>query len=217
MTFDTYSDLIKSVLNEQLAARANADYSPIKIADIASVLQERAPRSVADLQAVMLEELRIAALKARSDDVESWRGFFDDSGFPFKEERCRDHLVTILRQRCREVRLFAEEHVAGDREVDIGCHSGDLYLPIEVKGQWHDELWIAADMQLDRYYAPDWRAERRGIYLVLWFGPSVPENKRLKSPPKGQRKPQTVEELRDALAKGSVAALDGRLRSWSSI
>lgn len=30
--------------------------------------------------------------------------------------------------------------------------------------------WEGADKQLDSLYTQDWRAEGRGIYLVLWVG-----------------------------------------------
>lgn len=44
-------------------------------------------------------------------------------------------------------------------------------LVVEVKGQWHRELYTAAAAQLyDRYSIhPD--AEQQGIYLAIWFGP----------------------------------------------
>lgn len=44
-------------------------------------------------------------------------------------------------------------------------------LVVEVKGQWHKELYTAAGAQLyDRYSThPD--AEQQGIYLAIWFGP----------------------------------------------
>jgi hypothetical protein len=43
----------------------------------------------------------------------------------------------------------------------------------EVKGQWHPKLYEAASNQLDNLYAIHPDAEQQGIYLVLWFGPSV--------------------------------------------
>jgi hypothetical protein len=43
-------------------------------------------------------------------------------------------------------------------------------LPIEIKGQWHSNVWDAACDQLEDNYARNYRSEGRGIYLVLWFG-----------------------------------------------
>ena len=41
-------------------------------------------------------------------------------------------------------------------------------LPIEIKGQWHSNVWDAACDQLEDNYARNYRSEGRGIYLVLW-------------------------------------------------
>jgi hypothetical protein len=84
-------------------------------------------------------------------------------------------------------------------------------MPIEIKGQWHPDLWHAADTQLDRLYSTDWRAERRGIYLVLWFGDTTASNKKLKGPGDGSSLPKTPAELRTALIERSKAAKEGRV------
>lgn len=43
-------------------------------------------------------------------------------------------------------------------------------LVTEVKGQWHNELYTAAESQLSQKYSINPSAEKQGIYLVLWFG-----------------------------------------------
>ncbi len=44
-------------------------------------------------------------------------------------------------------------------------------LVVEVKGQWHRELFTAASAQLHERYSSHPDAAQQGIYLVLWFGP----------------------------------------------
>jgi hypothetical protein len=163
------------------------------------------------MQAFMMEELETVQAKIRSDDAESWRGFYDDRGVPFDEERCRDHLLGLLRQASEGITLDPETHVAGDREVDITCSVDALRMPIEIKGQWHPGLWHAADSQLDRLYMQDWRAGGRGIYLVLWFGQNQPPNKCLASPGRRAERPQTPDELREMLVARSMATREGRV------
>lgn len=207
---DGYTDTIKIVLAEQAKAGVEAAYTPLSLAAIEAIVKDWVPACAADLQAFMLEELEVVAAKIRSDDVESWRGFFDDQGAPFDEERCRDHLLGLLRQGCDGVTLSPEVHVAGDKEVDITCTVQSLRLPIEIKGQWHRELWTAADRQLDRLYAGDWQADGRGIYLVLWFGASVPTTKKLRGRA-GQPVPLNAETLQAALTGLSAGAREGRI------
>lgn len=162
------------------------------------------------MQAVVLDELAIVQTKIRSDDAESWRGFFDDNGKPYNEERCRDHLLGLLRQGDSRIRFEPETHVADDKEVDITCSVGTLRLPIEIKGQWHPALWTGADQQLDRLYTQDWRAEGRGIYLVLWFGERT-DNKKLQTLGRNQPVPNTPHVLREMLIANSRAAQEGRI------
>ncbi|MEP3347739.1 MAG: hypothetical protein ABJN34_05145 [Litoreibacter sp.] len=42
---------------------------------------------------------------------------------------------------------------------------------VEVKGQWHKELYTAAAAQLHERYSIHPDAANQGIYLALWFGP----------------------------------------------
>ena len=208
---DSYSDAIKAVMAEQERIRVESLFVPHTIEAINAVVRNSTPKSVTDLQVTIIEELLVAQAKIKSDDAESWRGFYDDKGVPFEEERCRDHLLGLLRQGSREITFDPETHVAGDKEVDITCSVERFRLPIEIKGQWHKDLWQGADKQLDKLYTPDWRAEKHGIYLVLWFGHQEQKNKRLKNPKEGEKIPTTPEELRAMLIAGSKPACEGRI------
>ena len=76
----------------------------------------------------------------------------------------------------------------------------DMYqikLPVEIKGQWHREVWNAAVDQLDTKYTSDWQAEGRGAYIVLWFG-EVP-GRLLPRHPDGLPRPGSSEELQRML------------------
>ncbi|PIL90524.1 hypothetical protein CA950_14100, partial [Acinetobacter pittii] len=194
---DSYTDLIKTLQYEQKQIRVENLYKPPTIDQIKAISEDLPPQSISDLQAFILEELAIVQAKIRSDDAESWRGFYDDNAKPYIEERCRDHLIGLLRQ-------------GSDKEADIGCTVGQLRLPIEVKGQWHPELWTGADNQLNKLYAEDWRAEGRGIYLVLWFGLRT-DNKKLKSRGRGKLNPTTADQLKEMLIESSQSAKTGQI------
>jgi len=208
---DTYTDSIRSIAAEQAKARVESLYSPPPLSSIKAIACDLAPETASDLLEVMIEELSTIQAKIKGDDAESWRGFFNDNGRPYSEERCRDHLLGLLRQGVGTVQYDPEAHVAEDKEVDISCTVGAVRIPIEIKGQWNKQLWHGADTQLDRLYSTDWRAERRGIYLVLWFG-DQPSNKKLVSPGRQKARPTTPTELQSALCAASTAAQDGRIR-----
>ena len=44
-----------------------------------------------------------------------------------------------------------------------------MNLPIEIKGQWHREVWNAAEIQ-SQDYTKEYKSDGHCIYLVLWFG-----------------------------------------------
>jgi hypothetical protein len=207
---DGYTKTIQSVAAEQKRIRVESTYIPPTLETIASIAQDDLPVSAPDLRAFLVEELAAVQAKVKSDDVDSWRGFYDHARVPNGEERCRDHLLLLLRQGATGVTFTPEAHIAADKEVDIACSVGGLRLPIEIKGQWHAELWRAADTQLARLYAEDWQADGHGIYLVLWFGHHVPTNKRLRAPGRGIDAPQTPEQLREMLSSTSQAVQDGK-------
>lgn len=207
---DGYTESIKSVLAEQAKSRVDSLYLAPTLDEIIAVLSDAAPLTAADLQEYMMEELEVAQARIISDDAESWRGFYE-SNIPADEERCRDHLIGIIRQECKEITFTPEAHVAADKEVDIACSVGSVRIPIEIKGQWHKDLWQGADAQLDKLYTPDWRASGRGIYLVLWFGVQ-PHPKAIKSPGRGLSPPSSPNELKEMLIARSNAAQEGRVK-----
>jgi hypothetical protein len=207
---DGYTELIKTLKFEQKQIRSENLYTPPSLEAIKAITNDLIPQTITDLQTVILDELLTVEAKIKSDDAESWRGFYDDNGKPHHEERCRDHLLSLLRQGNSGITFEPETHVAGDKEVDITASTPALRLPIEIKGQWHRDLWIGADQQLNLLYTQDWRAENRGIYLVLWFG-ARSDRKKLQTLGKGKPIPTTPKELKEMLIANSRAAQTGQI------
>ncbi len=207
---DDYTATVQLVAFEQAKLYLEIIYVPPTLDAIRAIAIDGSPRNVADLRTFIIEELSIIQSKIKSDDAESWRGFYKDS-IANGEEECRDHLLGLLRQGSQDIVFEPETHVSADKEVDITCSVGSLRIPIEIKGQWHPKIWQGADTQLDALYTQDWRADGCGIYLVLWFGEGQPANKRLKNPSQSRGHPQSPEELRQMLTASSRAASEGRV------
>ncbi|WP_122075971.1 NACHT domain-containing NTPase [Pseudophaeobacter sp. EL27] len=207
---DSYTDYLKRTFAEQAQKVVEEKYVSPKLADLESVLIDAAPKSMDQLQAVVLEEIVEAQRKIRSHPVDWYKDFFVE-GVPKNEEDCRDTLLKILGDYPHGILCEPEGHLADDKRADIRCTIDQLMLPIEVKGQWHKDLWHAADTQLDRLYSNDWRAQRKGIYVVFWFGPFVPQNKKLKWPKSGAKPPNSAEELRATLIENSDVAKEGNV------
>jgi hypothetical protein len=208
---DSYTTYLRVLSAEQQRKHAEGRYRPPLLGDVRAIVEAKPPRTVADLQVTLLELLHQVQKRIFADPADPWRGFYTDRGTPHDEERCRDHLLTMLGVRPESVDLLPEGHLADDNRADIIALLSGMRAPIEIKGQWHTELWRAADTQLDRLYATDYAAERRGIYLVLWFGHNVAASKMPKAPGRGRKRPMTPEELREGLVAASHAAQDGRV------
>jgi len=210
---DGYTPFLQNVTAEQTRKRVEENYVPPSLEAIRTVVSDAAPTTVADLQAMMIEELSMVQAKLDGHPADWRKRFFDGSGKPSKEEACRDEILKMIGEYPLGVLCAPEGHLADDNRADIQCTIGELMLPIEVKGQWHKELWTAAETQLDRKYASDWRADRRGIYLVLWFGREVSKNKQPRAQRKGKRRPKEAADL----AAGLRTALPIVLRNHIEI
>lgn len=204
---DGYTDQFRAVAAEQKRKRIEADWTAPALGDVASAIEDRAPQTASQLQAVLLEELDRIQRELKGSDID-WYQDFLRNGVPRGEEQCRDALLKMLRPLPFGIQALPEGHLADDKRCDILCLSGELMTPIEVKGQWHRDLWTAADRQLDRLYVNDARAEA-GIYLVLWFGSN--STKALKAPPKGVKLPASAADLRARLSERSSTTLEGRV------
>lgn len=208
---DGYSDYLRRVGTEQAEKRAEQAYTPPTLGRVAHIMSATPPTTQADLQSAVLNALDRAEARVRSDEADSWVGFYrDDRHTPKEEEECSDHLKLLLDAADPSVVFTREPHLGSDREADFWCSVAGLALPIEAKGQWHQDLWHAAERQLGNQQAVDHRAGGYGIYLVYWFGPDSPKG--LQGPPRGTPRPVTKIELENALRERLIASGRPNLR-----
>jgi hypothetical protein len=198
---DGYSAAIRKGISDQIQARREADFKPLRLEDLAAVMRESRPATIQDLRAVALDALEVLQRQLRGDDVDSKQLFYK-ACTPLDENRCRNVLTTLMRGRLPdEIECVPERAMPDGKRVDLALVTGALQLPLEAKGQWNPRLWTAAVDQLDGLYTKEWRASGAGIYLVFWFGPSVQDNQKLKKPPKGSKLPVSPDDLASALSE----------------
>ena len=207
---DGYTDVLKRIAAEQQRKLVEETFRPVPLKALAAVATDAAPQSAADLQALVLEELTVLAsrLTPGGDDANPVAGFYREPySKTWGENACRDHLLALLRPALPDgIRAEREASAGGKKASDFAVTNGyGIRLPVEVKGQWHRDLWYAADTQLDRLYTADWQAGRRGIYLVLWFG-DIEQSLYV---PMGKVRPTSAKGLQDALVEMSPAAQRG--------
>jgi hypothetical protein len=199
---DSYQDLIRHMAAEQRQKCAEQEFSPISPTDLTALLDDGPPANIEDLKALVREELAVAQGKLIGDDLDSVVEFWTDSGIPRDENRCRDRLAGMIGPELTRyaIQRITEADMPQSKRADLAFARGSMQLPVEVKGQWHAEVWDAASGQLDLQYLVDWRSEQRGVYCVLWFGVLPSSTKRrLKSHQEGLPAPTTADNMRSML------------------
>lgn len=202
---DSYSDLIRHMAAEQRQKRAEESFSTLTPKGLGGLLTDGPPSNADDLKSLVLEEIAVAQKKLIGDDIDQVRDFWNDTGIPHNENRCRDRLAALIGPELSryDVQRITEADMPKIKRADLAFALGQLQLPMEVKGQWHPQVWKAATDQLDAQYLIDWRSEQRGIYCVLWFGElPASSHRRQQVPPNGIKPPQTGEEMRQMLMEG---------------
>lgn len=203
MPSDTYSDAFRHFAAEQSQKRAEESFAPLLPAELSAILTSGAPSNIDDLRSVVGEELAEAQKVLLADDLDQVRDFWTDQNIPRDENRCRDRLAALIQGPLFDsygVSRMTEADMPQSKRADLAFARGPKQLPMEVKGQWHPDVWDAANSQLAAQYLIDWRSEGRGIYCVLWFG-DVPSatGRRLKPAPFGVAPPLSPEQMRESI------------------
>ena len=194
----SYIDTLKHALAQQLRARRDAEYQPPTINQFQAVMADGLPESVDDMRAYLADRIEDLQDRIRGSNTDMWEAYWNDQGKPRGENFCRNRMIEhISGQLPKSIRFEPEFHMPGQKRADIAAIRNAVGLPVEIKGQWHRQVWNAASDQLDANYARDWRADGRGAYVVLWFG-NVPK-KQLRRHPDGLGRPDSPEALRQML------------------
>ncbi len=202
---DSYRDYLKHMAANQAALRRKQLFVHPNWQQAISALSNGKPAHIADLHALTIEHLKDVGVKICSDNTDIFKSFWNENFYgkitdPKPEESCRDRLIDLLKPKFAplEINVEPEGHMVIDKRADIVLlNSVKQKLPIEVKRDYHSDLWIACENQLDRLYTRDPQAEGYGIYLVFWFGDKRPRS--MPKPPNSLPKPNTAQELENAL------------------
>jgi hypothetical protein len=202
-----YRDQIKHVRAAQQRLRRDSDYQVLSFSETKAMLAGALPETIDDLKAFVCDALDTVQTYLRQGDTRAWKAFWSGSK-PCDENTCRDRLLDVLRGHLpKAIAANPETQMPDAKRADVGVIYNGLGLPIEVKGQWHDDVWSAPSSQLIDLYTNDYRADGRGIYLVLWFG--LDSEKAVVPHPGTKARPTTPEAMRQML----VALLDPAERS----
>lgn len=193
----TYVNTMRHVLAMQRKARRDHEYIAPTLSQLGAVVADGLPESVDDMRAYFADRIDTVQQRMQGSNTDMWQAYWSDEE-PRGENYCRNRLVEhILGQLPPSVRFEVERHMPERKRADIAVIRNTIVLPVEIKGQWHPEVWDAACEQLDAKYTQDWQAEGRGVFIVLWFGELTEKN--LPGHPKRLPRPKTPEEMKKML------------------
>ena len=207
----SYLDTTKHALALQRRMRRDHEYSSPSIGELHAVVENDLPESIDDMRAWFGDRLEEFRKRIRGSDTNMREAYWNDAGEPRNEEFCRDRLIEHVSGPLPESIHFGPEARMPDRKrADIALTRNARKLPVEIKGQWEDNVWNAVNDQLDAKYTVDWQADGRGIYIVLWFGDIPCRN--LPKHPDGLPRPETPGKLegmlKDRLPEARRSSID---------
>jgi hypothetical protein len=213
----SYRPHILYALANQRQRRRDTEYDRPDWMRTVRALNNGAPATVADLHALLVEHLRDLKKHIERENIDIYKQFWNVDRYgkldtPRPEELCRDVLVGLMRSTLLPLGITVEPegHMVADKRADISVAMPARKILCELKRDYHDDIWTAAEQQLERYYAHDPEAKGFGVYCVFWFGDERPRT--IRKPPNGLTRPQSAagmeQMLRDLLPdnlKGRIA------------
>ncbi|GAB0116346.1 NACHT domain-containing protein [Acidisoma sp. 7E03] len=196
----SYKPHLLYALANQLQRRREVDYYRPNWQQTISTLANRAPATVADLHALLVDHLRDQSHRIARANTDIFKRFWNVDSHarptdPRPEETCRDDLITLLRPVLSPLGLTIEPegHMVADKRADISVAMPNRKILCELKRAYHAEVWTAIEGQLERFYAHDPEAKGFGVYVVFWFG--TQRAKQIPAPPNGMHRPTKPAEM----------------------
>lgn len=206
-TLTPWHSHIRHALAMQARQRLDRCFVPASVPAIQAALSGGAPVNAADLQAVVVDQLRHIQHEMQVDSSMPWQAYWNEASksrpaSPKVENSCRNVLAQQLKTRLAPFGIgippMSEAQLARETRVDVLILSGaGANLPIEIKRHFHPQVWQAATTQLQGYAANP-GASGLGIFLVFWFGLAPPPPSR----GKGKAKPTAAAEMESMLRDG---------------
>ncbi|TBU68603.1 hypothetical protein EG355_12415 [Serratia marcescens] len=146
-----------------------------------STLVNETPVNVMDLYSLLLDHIRDISNRIAYENTDIYKQFWNEDSYgrnltPKPEESCRNIFLDLLRARLNPLRISCEPegHMVSDKRADIIVLLPGIKVPIEIKRDYHRDVWTALNGQLDKLYTINPDAAGYGIYLVFWFGSARP-------------------------------------------
>lgn len=192
---------IQDAQQTQRLNRREALFKHPSATQVISTLGNQKPANVADLSALAVYCLKQLAPKMHGSNTDSYEHFWNEGDYgkpekPRYENRCRNYLLERMEPLLSkyDIQVDLEAHQAKNKRADLKLSFTDngknFHLPIEIKRDYHKDLWRTIHEQLIPLYTIAPETEGRGLFLVLWFN-----HNKLPTHPQGLKPPTSPEQL----------------------
>ena len=173
----TYRNHLLHAAAEQRARRRDAEYQQPDWGQTVTALSNGAPANTADFHALLVDTMQDIGDRVANANSNIYKRFWNENGYgkvtePKPEESGRDVLIDLLRERLvpKGITVEPEGHMVHGKRADIVVIWRNLKIPVELKRNYHTDVWTAPMSQLDRLYTRDPGSAGYGVYAVFWYG-----------------------------------------------
>lgn len=203
----SYASQVKYALHNQKVLRQQTLYQQPTFLQTQNCLRNRNPANHQDFLALTIDHLDSLEAELRNDNFNGYKYFWNEVQHkvtdPKPEDAARDVLVKELRIKLTDLGIFVEPEslMANSKRVDIILSVKAMKLPIEIKRDYHPDVWTACEAQLKELYSILPQANGYGIFLVFWYGEKRGASNAIKYPPShiSEKRPETAKEMQSML------------------
>jgi len=163
--------------NEVQSMNRRIAMSPsLSLQNIQTCLHGGEPVNSADLRAITLECLNQLSDKSHHRTSNDWKQYWrlgESTQKPKHEDECTKILLSDIEKLLRKYQIDAqiERRYSDNKRSCIRVSSvSEFSLPIEIKTNFHRDVWRGISEQRTQTYTLDPTADGYAVYLVLWFG-----------------------------------------------
>ncbi|ENM2492098.1 hypothetical protein AB6908_000510 [Serratia marcescens] len=178
---ESYRDHLLHAQSNQRIRYRESQFNHADWKQAVSTLVNETPVNVMDLYSLLLDHIRDISNRIAYENTDIYKQFWNEDRYgrpqtPKPEESCRNIFLDLLRARLNPLRISCEPegHMVSDKRADIIVLLPGIKVPIEIKRDYHRDVWTALNGQLDKLYTINPDAAGYGIYLVFWFGSARP-------------------------------------------
>ncbi|WFW76136.1 hypothetical protein NFJ83_14805 [Citrobacter braakii] len=178
---ESYRDHLSHAKSNQIIRYRESQFYHAAWKQAVSTLVNETPANVMDLYSLLLNHLRDISNRITYENTDIYKQFWNEDSYgrtlvPKPEESCRHIFLELLRTRLNPLKISCEPegHMVSDKRADIIVSLPGIKIPIEIKRDYHRDVWTALNGQLDKLYTKNPDAAGYGIYLVFWFGSARP-------------------------------------------